>query len=101
MPNVNRRGEKFDEWQINKVWEKAKPVPGENPGRIRMDKCGAKISRDRYGQEMDMGWEIDHIESLADGGDDEMENLQPLHWQNNRSKADNEDRPNQYCRITR
>jgi 5-methylcytosine-specific restriction endonuclease McrA len=101
MPNLNRRGQKFDTWQIDRVWEKATILPGENPNRIRADKCGAKINRDKFGVEGDMGWEIDHVEDLSNGGDDELDNLQPLHWQNNRAKGDGDDRPHQYCRINR
>lgn len=101
MPNLNRRGEKFDNWIVDRVWDKAETVPGENPSRIRKDKCGAKISRDKFGQETDMGWEIDHIMDLTDQGDDDLDNLQPLHWQNNRSKGKDEDKPHQYCRVTR
>ncbi|KUG25132.1 hypothetical protein ASZ90_005048 [hydrocarbon metagenome] len=35
------------------------------------------------------GWEIDHIIPLSLGGTDDIANLQPLHWENNRKKSDN------------
>jgi 5-methylcytosine-specific restriction endonuclease McrA len=43
------------------------------------------------------GWEIDHIVPVAKGGSDELYNLQPLQWQNNRHKGD--DHPQWSCAI--
>ncbi len=45
------------------------------------------------------GWEIDHIKPVAKGGGDELSNLQPLQWQNNRKKGD--DFPaSDYCIVS-
>ena len=38
------------------------------------------------------GWEIDHLKPVVLGGTDDIENLNALQWQNNRSKGD--DYPN-------
>ena len=35
------------------------------------------------------GWKIDHIKPVAKGGTDDLNNLQPLQWANNRHKSDN------------
>ena len=43
------------------------------------------------------GWEIDHIKPVAQGGSDELSNLQPLHWENNAHKSDNW--PNWTCKL--
>lgn len=70
---------------------------GFDPTSIRMDACGAPIKRWDYGQTSEFGWEIDHIKPVSLGGGDEINNLQPLHWQNNRHKADKW--PNWTCAV--
>jgi 5-methylcytosine-specific restriction endonuclease McrA len=34
------------------------------------------------------GWEVDHIIPVSKGGTDDLSNLQPLQWDNNRKKGD-------------
>ncbi|MFN7825163.1 MAG: HNH endonuclease signature motif containing protein [Pseudobdellovibrionaceae bacterium] len=42
-----------------------------------------------YGNtESDFGWEIDHINPVSNRGGDDISNLQPLQWKNNRQKSD-------------
>ncbi len=90
--NTSSRGGGFDAETIQAVWEKGRIVLGADPRFKRKDVCGAWIERSAYGDTVDFGsgWEIDHIKPVSSGGTDDLYNLQPLQWQNNRSKGDYE-----------
>lgn len=77
------------------VWRRAQKVEGYDPDQARKDACDAWIIYDHFGNtDSDYGWEIDHIypqSKLADAGIDStlidnVKNLRPLQWKNNRSK---------------
>ncbi len=74
--------------EIDKVWDKAKRVRGENPDVIRQDPYGNKIRKSSYGKDSEMGWEIDHIKPSARGGSDSLRNKQALKTSVNREKGD-------------
>jgi len=73
--------------QIQEVWEKAKPIRGKDPDVWRKDIYGDKIRFGSYGTQGEYGWEIDHKNSKDKGGSDQIRNLQPLHWEENREKG--------------
>lgn len=75
----------WSEEMIQKVWEKGKIVPNNDPSIWRKDECGAWIGRSYYGnRNSEYGWEIDHI---SPGGPDILSNLRPLQWRNNVDKS--------------
>lgn len=78
----------FTEDIISSVWEKAIKVANNDPNIWRKDFAGAWMRRDHYGKESPYGWEIDHIQPIAKGGTDDIGNLMPMHWRNNRKKSD-------------
>ncbi len=85
--NTTASGKPFDAATIEAVWQKAR-VSSQNPS-FRVDAYGSLIWKPAYGNSNSkFGWEIDHIKPVADGGGDELENLQPLQWENNRRKGD-------------
>lgn len=79
----------FDNQTINNVWEKATVVAGADANILRKDYAGAWIKKSDYGNCYSLyGWEIDHQKPVSRGGTDSLSNLQPLQWENNRSKCD-------------
>lgn len=78
-------GQPFEVATIDAVWSKARLSEDHPP--LKMDQFGSLMWREAYGNtNSKLGWEIDHIKPVAEGGDDELENLQALQWQNNRLK---------------
>ncbi len=88
-PNTDRRGRGFLPPTVQAVWQKGAPIPGLDARLYRRDRCGAVMHRNQHGNTGSRyGWEVDHDWPVAEGGTDDLSNLQPLQWQNNRHKAD-------------
>lgn len=89
-PNTDIRGGPFSQATIDTVWRKGTVIPDYKPEEWRRDKCGTAMKKDDYGKTNSKnGWEVDHIKPVAKGGSDDLNNLQPLQWENNRRKGDN------------
>lgn len=71
------------------VWRKGRVIAGYDPSVWRQDICGHAMKyQDHDNTNSKFGWEIDHIKPVAKGGTDDLTNLQPLYWKNNRRKGD-------------
>ena len=86
QPNTTVSGASFDPSTINAVWDKAKEDRGFTT--YKKDECGETIRKSEYGKTDKYGWEIDHTKPVSAGGTDNLSNLQPHHWENNRHKGD-------------
>lgn len=93
--------------QIDAAWEKGFTINGKDANTYRTDACGALMKKSEHGEKTKLGWQIDHIfpKSKAEErgySEDEynhIENLRPMHWENNNSK--NDDYPKYQSAVTR
>jgi len=85
QPNTDASGQPFSPEVVEAVWQKARTMGVHET--LRVDAWGWTIVRSDFGNTRSRyGWEIDHILPVSQGGGDELINLQPLQWENNRRK---------------
>ncbi len=89
QPNTDRNGRWFSQQTVQAVWEKGRTIPTLYANEWRWDICGHMMKRDEHGnRQFEYGWDVDHKQPVAAGGDDNLSNLQPLNWRINARKGD-------------
>ncbi|NQV29349.1 MAG: HNH endonuclease [Candidatus Marinimicrobia bacterium] len=79
-----------EESEKRSVWNKGRVIAGYDSSIWRFDIYGRVMRYSQHGNTgSHHGWEIDHIKPSSRGGSNDISNLQPLQWENNRQKADN------------
>lgn len=87
--NTDIAGKPFGNATVGQVWEKGRKIDGYDPKVWRYDVQGKPMKFSDYGNTNSKhGWEVDHKKPVAKGGSDDLANLQPLQWENNRDKSD-------------
>jgi len=87
--NSTKEGNSWTEATKIIVWNKGGEIPQYSPEIWRCDKCGGVMKWSDHGdRQSKYGWEIDHINPVSNGGDDSIDNLQPMNWKNNANKGD-------------
>lgn len=77
----------YTDYELQRIWEKATIVSGNDPNVWRKDQCGAWIGRAFYGnRKSEYGWECDHIKPESLGGSDHLYNIRSLQWKNNAAR---------------
>lgn len=82
----------WTETQKRAVWEKGYIIPGYDENVYRKDFAGAWMVWFDYADttsEVSYGWEIGHVKPESLHGRDDIDNLQPVHWVNNKTKGEN------------
>ena len=86
----------YTDEQLNKIWTRGRTVPGLNADVYRLDVAGAMMKRSCYGEEGNLGWEVDHIFpkkkleecKIPETLHDNILNLRPMNSKNNVKKGD-------------
>ncbi len=92
VPQTERRS--FTKEERDYMWNKADKVPGMDPAKFRVDKCGNLMYYDAYGisknpdEKTKLAYDGDHSLCLKHGGTYHKNNLQALQSNQNRHKSD-------------
>lgn len=77
----------WTEEELDVIFSKGKVSSIFSPPEYRVDDYGNLMKRDKYGDiNSQLGWEVDHILPIFNGGTNIFSNLRPLNISKNRSR---------------
>ena len=82
--------------ELDAIWRKGRSIQGLDSDIYRIDVAGAIMKKGLYGNEGNLGWEIDHIypkeklkaHKIPESRWNDMVNLRPMNAKNNVAKGD-------------
>lgn len=82
--------------ELDEIWEKGFEIVGLDPKVYRTDAADGLMKRGLYGNEGNLGWEVDHIypkeqlkkQGVPENRWDDMVNLRPMNAKNNVAKGE-------------
>lgn len=82
--------------ELDAIWRKGRTIQGLDSDTYRLDVVGAIMKRGLYGNEGNLGWEVDHIypkeklkgHKIPESRWNDMVNLRPMNAKNNVAKGD-------------
>jgi hypothetical protein len=78
---------KWTEEELDIIFSKGKVSTVLSSPEYRIDDFGNIIARSAYGNtNISVGWEVDHIKPVSEGGSNSIDNLRPLSVFKNRSR---------------
>ena len=87
--NTDKNGQAWSDSDKLRVWKKGSMITNFSPDIWRRDRYGYVMKYSDHGdRKSKYGWEIDHINPVSNQGQDDLDNLQPLYWENNNEKSD-------------
>lgn len=86
----------FTDDELDRIWQKGIIVDGLDPTVYRTDAVGGLMKRSLYGNEGNLGWEVDHIfpveklkaYEIPEVTWDDLVNLRPMNAKNNAAKGE-------------
>ena len=86
----------YTEEQLDGIWQKGISIRGVDANIYRLDVAGAVMKRELYGNEGNLGWEVDHIypkeklkaNKVPEARWSDIMNLRPMNAKNNVAKGE-------------
>lgn len=78
---------KWTEEELDVIFSKGKVSTIFSSPEYRVDDFGNIMARSKYEDtNSPIGWEVDHIKPISEGGDNNLKNLRPLNISKNRGR---------------